>query len=189
MESPAVREGPYSINPHEDEEPQMPGDAELLRLLDERAILAVLHRFCRGIDRLDEELVRSCYHEDATDDHGIYHGSGVDFAAFVVPVLGKAFTATHHFLGQSIIEFDEERFARAETYVIAHHTRRDGEGGEMLESVGARYVDRLEKRAGEWKLSHRVVLYEWSSSEPVRSNMPTDPFARGSRSKEDPAYG
>ena len=57
----------------------MNASAELEELIEERAILSVLKRYCRGIDRLDEELVRSCYHEDSTDDHGVYKGKGVDF--------------------------------------------------------------------------------------------------------------
>jgi hypothetical protein len=166
----------------------MSQDAELRRLLDERAIVAVLNRFCRGIDRLDEELIRSCYHEDATDDHGLYKGSAEGFAAFVVPVLGKAFSATMHTLGQSIIEFESDSVARAETHVIARHTRK-GDDGELLESVGARYVDRLEMRGSEWKLSSRIVVYEWSTTDAIQSGMPTDAFARGARSREDPAYG
>ena len=166
----------------------MSANAELGRVIEERAILAVLNRYCRGIDRLDEELIRSCYHEDSTDDHGVYKGRGIDFAAFVVPVLGKAFTATMHTLGQSIVEWEGEGEVRAETYVVARHRRRQAEG-EMLETVGARYVDRLEKRAGEWKLSDRVVVYEWGTTEPVRSILPTEEFVQGLRSKDDPAYG
>jgi hypothetical protein len=168
----------------------MNASAELEELIEERAILAVLKRYCRGIDRLDEELVRSCYHEDSTDDHGVYKGKGVEFAAFVIPVLGKAFTATMHTLGQSIVVFDADggnNKARAETYVVARHRRQEGHG-EVLETVGARYVDRLEKRDGEWKFSDRIVVYEWSTIEPVRSGMPTDRFVQGVRSAADPAY-
>ncbi len=166
----------------------MSGDVELERMIEERAILEVLNRYCRGIDRLDEELIRSCYHEDSTDDHGVYKGRGIDFAGFVIPVLSKAFTATMHTLGQSIVEWECEDKARAETYVVARHRRKEGEG-EMLETVGARYVDRLEKRAGEWKLLDRIVVYEWGTTEPVRSIMPTEEFVHGLRSKDDPAYG
>ena len=166
----------------------MSGDVEFERMIEERAILEVLNRYCRGIDRLDEALIRSCYHEDSVDDHGVYKGRGIDFAAFVVPVLGKAFTATMHTLGQSIVDWEGEDKARAETYVVARHRRKEGEG-EMLETVGARYVDQLEKRAGEWKLFDRIVVYEWGTTEPVRSILPTEEFVHGLRSKDDPAYG
>jgi len=37
----------------------------ITELVDERDIRNVLTRYCRGIDRIDMELVRSCYHPDA----------------------------------------------------------------------------------------------------------------------------
>ena len=39
-------------------------------LLDREAIREAMGRYCRGIDRLDVDLIRSAYHEDAFDDHG-----------------------------------------------------------------------------------------------------------------------
>ena len=55
--------------------------AALQRLLDKQEIYEVLCRYCRGIDRLDEPLVRSCYHPDAVDNHGLYNGSVDHFVA------------------------------------------------------------------------------------------------------------
>lgn len=45
-------------------------------------ITELLYRYCRGIDRLDWDLVRSCYHDDAFDDHSIFRGSPDEFVAF-----------------------------------------------------------------------------------------------------------
>ncbi|HJY93624.1 MAG TPA: nuclear transport factor 2 family protein, partial [Streptosporangiaceae bacterium] len=39
------------------------------------AIRQAALRYCRGVDRLDAELMRSAYHNDATDDHGVFVGS------------------------------------------------------------------------------------------------------------------
>ena len=44
--------------------------AALQMLIDEAAIKKVHLRYCRGIDRMDWDLIRSCYHPDAIDDHG-----------------------------------------------------------------------------------------------------------------------
>lgn len=57
---------------------------EVQTLLDQQAVYEVLVRYCRGVDRCDEELLRSVYHADAYDDHGYWKGNGQDFAAFVV---------------------------------------------------------------------------------------------------------
>ena len=43
--------------------------AALQSLLDREAIRDCLLRYCRGIDRCDEEALRSAYWEDATDCH------------------------------------------------------------------------------------------------------------------------
>jgi len=35
-------------------------------------------------------------------------------------------------------------------------------GSEERDTViGGRYLDRLDKRAGEWRIAHRVMLYDW----------------------------
>lgn len=59
-------------------------DPRLQRLLDEAEIREVMCRGARAIDRLDMELLRSCYHPDAVDDHGVYVGDVEGFIAFVV---------------------------------------------------------------------------------------------------------
>ena len=42
------------------------------------AIRQAALRYCRGVDRLDAELMRSAYHDDATDDHGVFVGPAAD---------------------------------------------------------------------------------------------------------------
>jgi hypothetical protein len=48
--------------------------SKLRELVDRQEIWAVVLRYSRGIDRLDRELVRSCYWDDAIDDHYAYIG-------------------------------------------------------------------------------------------------------------------
>ena len=54
-------------------------DAELQAVVDKNAIQDVLVRYCRGVDRLDAELMKSAYWPDATDDHGVFSGNAMDF--------------------------------------------------------------------------------------------------------------
>src|SRR3954447_24561403 len=50
-------------------------EADLQALLDRDAIRDCLYRYCRGIDRADEALLRSTYWPDATHCHRAYRGS------------------------------------------------------------------------------------------------------------------
>ena len=45
-------------------------DPEVQALVDKQAILEVLTRYCRALDRGDAALIASAYHPDAVDDHG-----------------------------------------------------------------------------------------------------------------------
>lgn len=159
---------------------------DLQRLLDEAAIQRALVRYCRGVDRGDEELIRSAYWPDATDDHGAYKGSAAEFASYVVRALNARALATQHGLGQVTIELSGT-LAHVESYVVARHkAQRDGK--LVLETFGGRYVDRFEKRAGEWRIASRQVLHDWSKLEEIAREYPNDAFEQGRRSREDASY-
>lgn len=138
----------------------------LQTLIDRQAIADVILRYARGIDRLDFDLVRDCYHPDAYDDHGSMKGSVEEFIAAAREFLQR-WTVTQHFMGNMLIEVDGDQ-ARAETYAVACHRREDAEGNGKDDLIGVRYVDRFECRAGQWKIAHRVVAAEWRRVDEVR---------------------
>jgi hypothetical protein len=159
---------------------------EMRRLLDEAAIHRVLTQYCRGVDRGDEVLIRDVYWPDATDDHGVYKGSGQAFAGFVVKALNGHALATQHAMQQVTIEL-RDATAYVESYVLARHkVNRDGK--LILETFGGRYVDRFENRAGEWRIAHRQVIHDWSKIEPIAAEYPSESFEQGSRSRADASY-
>ena len=41
---------------------------------DKMAIMDVVYKYCRAIDRLDRELLESVFHEDSIHHHGEYKG-------------------------------------------------------------------------------------------------------------------
>jgi hypothetical protein len=153
---------------------------------DRYQIEEVLRRYCRGVDRGDAALIRSVYHPDATDDHGGFKGKGVEFADRVVEILNRHALATQHHLSQTSIRFEGD-MAYTETYVTAYH-RIERDGIAVLEIFGGRYVDRFEKRSGEWKIAHRTVVYDWSRINPVEEEYPHETFEIGKRSKDDLSY-
>ena len=38
--------------------------------ISQQEITAIIYRLARGLDRRDQALLASCFHEGATDDHG-----------------------------------------------------------------------------------------------------------------------
>jgi len=162
----------------------MPYSVEELSSLAE--IRQLQARYCRGIDRADAELVRSVYWADAVDDHGAFRGTREEYVAWVIPVVRERFAALQHTLWQSHIELDGD-LARCETYFVQGSLRHDG---NSYNATG-RYLDRLERREGEWRILERLTVMEWFSP-PV----PTNPehateagFAKGRQDRTDPSYG
>lgn len=162
-------------------------EEKLQAMLEEFEIRKALYKYTRGVDRLDAPMIRSVYHENSTDDHGPYKGSGADFGDFVTKLLGEETVSTMHTLNQSIIEVDGLG-AQAETYFVAYHVREEG-GEEYLDRFGGRYLDRLRKHFGQWKIDNRVVVREWSTTEKIEeSQYKREDFVNGRRDKEDLAY-
>ena len=74
-------------------------------LLAREEIGDVIKDLARGTDRLDAELMASCYHPDGTDDHNVFRGTGTEFAQCVVDTLPH-FAATMHFIGSPRVRRD-----------------------------------------------------------------------------------
>lgn len=130
-------------------------------LIDKQGITELIYRLARSIDRCDAALLKSLFHSDATDDHGSFQGTAADFIPWVMGVLGTMHR-TQHVIGNILIELDRDS-ATSETYFVAHHViPRDN--GEVLMLAAGRYLDRFERRDGQWKFSHRHAVYDWSST-------------------------
>jgi ketosteroid isomerase-like protein len=171
-------------------------DPELQSLLDKQDIREVLLKYCRAIDRCDEELLRTVYHPDARDEHGNFRGPASEFISYVMKGLKEGpYASTSHCLGNILIELDGD-IAFAESYVTSWHPlTRDGDEYNWL--MSGRYVDRFERRQGVWKIAHRVTVCDWEylfappQAEVLERSgfMPRrDVFTTGKRSREDAVY-
>ncbi len=162
-------------------------DSTLQIFLDKQEIHEVIMRYCRAIDRCDEELLRSVYHSDAWDDHGVFKGKASDFIPMIMKMLHEEFLGTMHTICNELVELHGDT-AYSESYVVAYHrTMRDGAEHEWV--LGGRYVDRFERRQSTWKIAHRVVVYEWETLEPARAKLLVpNPCVIGQRSRDDVVY-
>jgi ketosteroid isomerase-like protein len=163
-------------------------DPKLQQFLDEAEIRQVHIRYCRGIDRMDWDLVRSCYHPDAIDRHGSYEGGVEGFIEWVAALL-LTFESTMHFTGNQYVKVDGN-VAFAEHYARAfHRTKREGDAPAADWVVNARYVDRLEKRMGEWRIAERMVVSDSERIDPLTSiSAPYSNRRSGRRDRTDPSY-
>lgn len=166
-----------------------------LRLADREAIRDVIHRYCRGIDRQDVELLKTCYHADSVDQHASFTGTGYGFCDYAMEQVAAALF-TQHRCSNELIEFDDDR-AFVETYVHAIH--RVEVSGKLLDYIHyGRYCDIFERRAGEWKIAYRLHLADGDNVveivEPAgRSSRPQArdegrPYVRGSRGPNDASF-
>ncbi|MEZ5571494.1 MAG: nuclear transport factor 2 family protein [Halioglobus sp.] len=157
------------------------------QIADRLAIQDVLHLHCRGLDRLDPATIQYAYWPDADVDYGSYKGSAHQFAELVVVALGQTYALTRHSLTNTLITFAGST-ARSESYVNAAHLLQDC-SQELL--FYGRYLDRFEKRDGQWKLLHRQVVMDWSKRMPVHDERGSEAFAalaKGAHLDSDPLH-
>jgi hypothetical protein len=161
-----------------------------VELADREAIRHCLMRYCRGIDRLDRELLDSVYWPDATDDHIIYSGNASGFINFVIDVLSQL-DQTQHLVGNVLIDMSGPDMASSESVFQAFH-RLPGAVGASDLFVGGRYVDRLEKRNDEWRILARTVIIDWFRSYQDSGEFSEKPMGMdtqpGGRKPDDPSY-
>jgi SnoaL-like domain len=156
-------------------------EQELRHLLDRQAILDCLNRYNRGVDRCDDELLLSAYHEDATECHGAFTGRPAEFARSIRPSQDSWACSQHH-ITNHIVEIEGE-LAHAETYFLVI-SRRNEE--ETVSFVGGRYLDRFERRHGNWRIALRVVVIDVGARADARQ-LP-DYIARPRKDRDDPSY-
>jgi hypothetical protein len=187
-------------------------EQRLQQLLDRHEIEQVLKLYCRAIDRLDVELLKSVYHPDGTDDHGSFSGNAHEFATRIIGELTSAIIDGMHTVTHSVIEVSGN-YATSESYYHAYQLCPGGRdrvvaffGERYADSVatigaidrnqdyfcGGRYIDLFEKRTGQWKILRRKITNEWNVVQPsgrlteqgyiAAYNLP------GRRDRQDPVY-
>lgn len=162
--------------------------ARMDALLDRQDIVDCLTRFSRGMDRFDRALFLSAFHDDATVAAGSFVGAPDALYAWASALHEGGQVATHHNLLNMTIDIDGDS-AHAETYYLFVGRNRD----ESNWIAGGRYLDRLERRDGQWKIVLRTNMIEWSGLVPTLP-LPfgdiADLHANGApaRDKSDPSY-
>ena len=128
-----------------------------------------------AVDRADRERIVDCYAVDSFDDHGVFKGSGGEFADFICgPGL---LTSMHHLLGQSVFEVEGDE-AWGETYFGFH-----GAAGSSTVVGHGRYVDYFRRTEQGWRLAYRRVV-----PDTVPAGDELGSYWSSHRDRTDPSY-
>ena len=154
-------------------------------LIDEREINRTLSRYWRGVDRLDLDLMTSAFHPDAIDHHAGNDRPAHEFARAALDRMPQvAPGGTQHRVANISIELDGDT-AWSEAYFHAIHN-----ADERLNELFGRYVDRFERRHGQWKIAERWSIVDFSQST-SRTALPSENNPnthRGRRDRTDLSY-
>jgi hypothetical protein len=171
-------------------------DSQKLQVLwAKQEITEVMYRFARALDRMDGDLMKGCYWEDAIEEHQdpifpdlfFYDGNAWEF----VPIAMEGFhslKATQHRISNPLIELDGDT-ARAECYVWAYHVGEE-EGVDKEGILGGCHHFVFRRRGDEWRIQHRSTVFDWNqnqSASAIWSQNYSDKY-RGRRGTDDPSY-
>lgn len=160
--------------------------ATVQHLQDRQNILDCIQRESRARDRQDVGQINSCWWEDGVDEHGPIITGAIEYAQRANAGHRAGFNMTSHNITNHLCEIDGDT-AHCESYVIGGLFWKDGKKTTL---ACGRYLDRLERRNGEWRLLVRRCTIEmtidgsaeWVYSEPVKG------FLKARWDGEDPAY-
>ena len=153
-------------------------EERMLELLDKQELHELQVRYCHGVDLQDRQLLLSVYHEDAIDAHpGFGKGSPEEFANWVIREDNSTRRIhSQHTVVNELYTIEGDK-AWGECYTMGRNAWT-GEGQAF-----GRYLDRYERRDGEWRIHRRLCVVEWA---PPGGGFDSQVY--GFRGKDDPSY-
>jgi hypothetical protein len=157
-------------------------------LMDRQAILDCIASHARGHDRHDSDLLTAAYHRDGFDEHGRAVNPGPKYADWINPVHAAGSRNHLHNVTTHSCEIDGD-VAHAESYVLVGLLNHDGKTARF---INGRYIDRLERRGGVWRIAVRrstVELMITADASLLANPAFTEQgYSRGTRDRRDLSY-
>lgn len=186
----------------------------LERIIAKQEIQDLCYRYARGADRLDADSWASAFWENGTFGQPQSDEPIASYANQIVAVMGKLFALTHHQNGNILIDFVDDDHATTEVYFRAFHlTKADASPDELRYIigeqrfaelshadgdvydvvVGGRYLDKVERREGVWKIKNRSLIFDYTTVQRSTALHPSQGMAALSagtmaRDRTDPSY-
>lgn len=127
---------------------------ELFRLLDEAACRRVLSQYGPALDWRDPEALANTIWPDAWVDYGFFKGNGEEYVRVFMEI-ERAAVRPFHMLVCEHIGVKGSR-ADAESVGLALSIETGTDGKPAARQYWGRYLDQLEKRGKEWRISRRT---------------------------------
>lgn len=140
---------------------------EISELLATQAITKLSYRYARGIDRADGDALESAFTPDAVIDYGFMKVPVAAMAGAMRQHVESPTVISHHLIGNVEVIFDDETHARATAYVSGAHRSYHDDGKLWDEFSRGRYLDRVVKHDGEWRIAARQLIMDWSYMAPA----------------------
>jgi uncharacterized protein (TIGR02246 family) len=137
----------------------MANSKDVQYLLDRIAIKDVICMYARGVDRGDMSVIAECFTPDAKFNTPKKTCNNRDEIVAMLPQMGQ-YRAQTHFMGNQLVEIDGDT-AQSETYSLAIHVY-DRDGAQHEYTMGIRYLDRLVRADGRWRIRERTVQNDWT---------------------------
>lgn len=135
-----------------------------------RAIVELLHRYCRAVDDRDAQAFAALWTPDAVADFGErYRGPAAGLLDALLAAHATTRSMSHHVTGP-LIEFDGGLTAARCTSDVSALVVAVVDGATRVRLVRGRYDDRFERHSGVWRLAARRFTprqrIEWPASGP-----------------------
>lgn len=135
------------------------------RVQDKFEISELINHWAFYRDQGDWDALAAVFHDDGAISLSWFDGPHRQFVAASKQLAARPGAIVKHHLGVPSIRVNGLKAVSEVNVTIMVRSRTDF--GEVDTTSYARFYDRIEKRAGTWKLSKRVAVYEFDRADPV----------------------
>lgn len=134
---------------------------------EDEAIRDVLRRWAFGRDQGKWQQLAACYHPEATMAISWYSGPARGFVERSRALTDARVPGdnTKHLLGNAVVERRGTRAIAESDAIVLVRAKLDGVVADTIAYL--RFLDRLEKRDGTWRIVVRTGIYEHDRVDPV----------------------
>lgn len=136
----------------------------LNELLAKQSLHELMSSYCRAVDRADEHALLALFHPEAIVNGGIVNGTAAAFASGVANWLRTNAPVAFHTITNEYFEVHGDH-ATGECYVLALNAT-SGAAGNTDTITAGRYLDRFERRQGQWKFIEHTFVMDCNINQP-----------------------